>query len=105
MFPGKVLVTLLLFGWRVARVCGPLFLHGHLGNAVEAASFAEGGLSKRSRYLDGFAWTTLLTVLAIGVPLAMSDHRFMAAHQKDFNALADVIERSLPNLPQIGWRS
>jgi hypothetical protein len=84
MFPEKLLINLLVYGWRVFRL---IFLGGGWRAPAVQTAIVEEARNHRGNYGNGLAWMTALALLLIGLPLANTDPAFKTAAGTDIQAL------------------
>ena len=95
----KILISVLLLGWRLLRVVGPLLIGREAAVAdTESLVMDAAAPIRRANYMDGLLWITVLALLGIGVPLASADAEFAQARSQDLGALIALVQAHFPSV-------
>src|SRR5262245_44298370 len=90
MLSEKLLIGVLLLGWRLIRFIGMLpFRRGQV--FASTGVYDDSSRVRRSSSGSGLIWTTVLALLFVGVPLARSDEHFMAGVEHNISQLHGVL--------------
>lgn len=97
MVSDKMIVSVLLLGWRAVRVLALLLFGSRNRAATAQAAFSAVSRPHRTGFQRGLTWTMVAALLAIGVPLANTDREFKERAVRDVQVIAQLVAKALPH--------